>query len=156
MNVALKPLLALATLAAAALFTACGGGGGGSGITTGGVSSWVKGQFSPASSFAALCVAPRTGIDPGTGQAYPDRQGTALDEKNWLRSWTNDLYLWFDEVPDQNPAGFATDAAYFDVLKTTAITASASPRINSISPTSTATWESLSQSGVQPDTARTS
>jgi carboxyl-terminal processing protease len=150
MNIAPKPLSALASIAAAALLTACGGGGGGGGPSTGGVATgWVKGQFSPTSSFAALCVAPRTGIDPGTGQAYPDRAGTALDEKNWLRSWTNDLYLWFGEVPDQDPAGFATDAAYFDVLKTTAITASGKSKDQFHFTYPTATWESLSQSGVQ-------
>jgi carboxyl-terminal processing protease len=150
MNIARKPLLALALIPAAALLTACGGGGGGGGIATGVSSGWVKGQFSPASSLAALCVAPRTGIDPGTGKAYLDHAGTALDEKNWLRSWTNDLYLWFSEVPDQNPAGFATDAAYFDVLKTTAITASGKPKDQFHFTYPTATWESLSQSGVLP------
>lgn len=45
---------------------------------------------------------------PADQQTYPDRAGTALDEKNWLRSWTNELYLWFDEVTDQDPSGFAT------------------------------------------------
>ncbi len=30
--------------------------------------------------------------------------GTTTDENNWLRSWTNDLYLWYNEVPDLNPA----------------------------------------------------
>jgi hypothetical protein len=50
---------------------------------------------------------------------------------------------------DQDPAGFSSDAAYFDVLKTTATTASgkAKDRFHFTYPTST--WESLSQSGVQ-------
>ncbi len=146
-----KPLPAHALIAAMLLLAACGGGGGGGGGTVTGPASsgWVQGQFSPAATFAALCVNPRTGIDPGTGQAYLDRQGTALDEKNWLRSWTNDLYLWFSEVPDQDPVGFATDAAYFDVLKTPAITASGKPKDQFHFTYPTATWESLSQSGVQ-------
>ena len=110
---------------------------------------WVQGQFAPESHFAAMCVTPRTGIDPGTQKAYPDVQGTLLDELNWLRSWNNDLYLWFDQVTDQNPANFATDAAYFDVLKTTQTTPSGKPedRFHFTYPTST--WEQLSQSGVQ-------
>jgi C-terminal processing protease CtpA/Prc len=78
-----------------------------------------------------------------------DRPGTALDEKNWLRSWTNDLYLWFSEVPDQDPAGFASDSAYFDVLKTSATTASGKPKDRFHFTYPTATWESLSQSGVE-------
>jgi carboxyl-terminal processing protease len=152
MNSLRKPLSTLALVAATTLLTACGGGGGGGGGTPSSPmpAGWVEGQFLPTSTFAALCVTPRSGIDPGTGQAYLDRQGTALDEKNWLRSWTNDLYLWFSEVPDQNPAGFATDAAYFDVLKTPAITASGKPKDQFHFTYPTATWESLSQSGVQP------
>src|ERR1700688_674528 len=138
---------------AVALLSACGGGGGGSApaATTPPTSTtaWVQGQFSPPASFAALCVTPRTGTDPVTMQPYPDRAGTALDEKNWLRSWTNDLYLWFSEVPDQAPAGFASDATYFDALKTSAITASGKLKDRFHFTYPTATWEALSQSGVQ-------
>jgi carboxyl-terminal processing protease len=138
---------------AAALLTACGGGGGGGAApavtTTTSAPGWVQGKFSPASTFAALCVSPRTGTDPVTMQPYPDRAGTALDEKNWLRSWTNDLYLWFSEVPDQDPAGFASDATYFDALKTSATTASGKPKDRFHFTYPTATWETLSQSGVQ-------
>jgi carboxyl-terminal processing protease len=138
---------------AVALLSACGGGGGGSApaATTPPTSTtgWVQGQFSPPATFAALCVTPRTGTDPTTMQPYPDRPGTALDEKNWLRSWTNDLYLWFSEVPDQDPAGFASDATYFDALKTSAITASGKPKDRFHFTYPTATWEALSQSGVQ-------
>jgi carboxyl-terminal processing protease len=141
---------------AVALLSACGGGGGGGGgsapaATTPPTSTpqWVQGQFSPPATFAALCVTPRTGTDPATMQPYSDRPGTALDEKNWLRSWTNDLYLWFSEVPDQDPAGFASDATYFDALKTSAITASGKPKDQFHFTYPTATWEALSQSGVQ-------
>jgi carboxyl-terminal processing protease len=141
--------LALTLIAATVLLDACGGGGGGGAMASTNSGAWVQGQFSPASAFAAMCVTPRTGTDPATGKAYLDRPGTALDEKNWLRSWTNDLYLWFSEVPDQDPAGFASDAAYFKVLKTSATTASgkAKDRFHFTYPT--ATWESLSQSGVE-------
>src|SRR5882762_3786909 len=145
--------LVLALIPATALLAACGGSGGGGAPASGGVSNssgWVQGKFSPASAFAAMCVTPRTGTDPGTGKAYLDRPGTALDEKNWLRSWTNDLYLWFSEVPDQDPAGFASDSAYFNVLKTSATTASGKPKDRFHFTYPTATWESLSQSGVEP------
>ncbi len=144
-----------------ALLGSCGGGGGGgSPAPTAGTTTtpsttntpptaWVSGQFSPASTFAAQCVAPRTGIDPAAQQPYPDRQGTLLEELNWLRSWSNDLYLWFDEITDQNPANFSTDAAYFAVLKTTAITASGNPKDKFHFTYATSVWESLEQSGVE-------
>ncbi|HEY2463651.1 MAG TPA: hypothetical protein VGI32_06300, partial [Steroidobacteraceae bacterium] len=80
-------------LVGAAILSSCGGGGSGAGSPP--PAGWVQGQFAPESNFAAMCVTPRTGIDPGTQKAYPDVQGTMLDELNWLRSWNNDLYLWF-------------------------------------------------------------
>src|SRR5258708_24296657 len=137
--------LVLALIPAAALLDACGGGGGGGTMaSTKSTAAWVQGQFSPASAFAAMCVTPRTGTDPATGKAYLDRPGTALDEKNWLRSWTNDLYLWFSEVPDQDPASFASDAVYFTALKTSATTASCQPTDRFHFTYPTATWHALS------------
>jgi len=128
------------------LLSACGGGDGNTSVTPAG---WTSGVFLPASNFVAECAVPRQGTDPITGATYPDVQGSTLDENNWLRSWTNDLYLWFDQVVDQNPALFSTTADYFQVLKTTATTASGAPvdKFHFTYPTST--WESLSGSGTQ-------
>ena len=64
---------------------------------------WVAGSFLPASSFAGKCVNPRSGTDPLTGRSYNEVLGTATDENNWLRSWSNDLYLWYDEIVDRDP-----------------------------------------------------
>ena len=72
---------------------------------------------------------PRSGVDI-EGNAFPDVQGTLGDELFWLRSWTNETYLWNDEVPDQNPYNFATTPAYFDELITPEITASGAPKDN--------------------------
>lgn len=144
--------LSIASVLTAALLAGCGGGGGGDApVPPPGPKgpTWVQGQFAAESTFAAMCVSPRTGVDPGTAKPYPDAQGTLLDELNWLRSWTNDLYLWFDEVPDQNPASFTTDASYFTALKTTALTASGDPKDKFHFTYSTAIWEALSQSGTQ-------
>src|SRR5438270_8630784 len=111
----------LAAIPITVLLGSCGGGGssGSAAATTppGGTggSGWVQGQFSPESTFAAQCVAPRTGTDPVSSKPYPDKKGTLLDQLNWLRSWTNDLYLWYSEVTDQNPANFSSDASYFAV-----------------------------------------
>lgn len=129
----------------ALLLSACGG----SSTSTPAAAGWRPGVFLPESKFAARCAAPRSGTDPVTGVAYPDMAGSTLDENNWLRSWTNDLYLWFDEVTDQDPSLFSSTAAYFQVLKTTAITASGAPKDKFHFTYKTADWESLSGSGVQ-------
>lgn len=137
----LKSLIATAVLIAAIpALAACSGGGGGGGSSTPipsptpiptptptptptPSSSWTQGVYQPASNFEAMCAVPRTGFDI-EGNPYTDVQGTLLDELNWLRSWTHETYLWNDEVTDQDPSGFATTDAYFDVLKTFAVTPS--------------------------------
>jgi carboxyl-terminal processing protease len=129
--------------------TACGGGGSGSGSgtpiqTQGGNSSgltYTPGVFMPSSQFKGKCAAPRAGN-------AADAPGTALDENLWLRSWTNELYLWYSEVPDLDPAGFST-ANYFNVLKTSAKTATGSPKDKFHFTYDTAEWQSFSQSGTQ-------
>jgi carboxyl-terminal processing protease len=105
-------------------------------------------MFQPSAHYVAQCQMPRSGKDPATGMAYPDTQGTTLDENNWLRSWTNELYLWYREVPDQNPALFSTTAAYFDVLKTSATTSSGRPKDRFHFTYPTSQWEQMSGSGV--------
>lgn len=135
------------------ILTACGGGGGGDGGGAGapnpggGTPGWVAGVFAPSSDFDAECVSPRTGIDPATGSPYRDILGTRTDQNNWLRSWTNELYLWYSEVPDLNPASFGTPD-YFEVLKTSATTSSGNPKDRFHFSLSSAEWLALSQSGV--------
>lgn len=122
----------------------CGGGGGGSGgnpLTNPGTgSTWQQGVFLPSSNFDAMCASPR----PGTS----DRQGTRNDENNWLRSWTNELYLWYGEVTDRDPAQYAT-ADYFNLLKTNATTQSGAPKDKFHFTYSTADWLALSQGGTE-------
>ena len=145
---------ALATLALALALAACGGGGGGGGppapSPAPGPSSsgWVAGSFLPAAGFAAQCVSPRTGTDPDTGQPYRDVQGTVLAENNWLRSWSNDLYLWYGEVADRDPGLYTSTAGYFDLLKTPATTSSGRSKDRFHFTYDTAKWLALSQSGV--------
>jgi len=104
----------------------CGGGGGSSSSTATG---WVAGVYPPSAGFAGQC--------------------TTLAENNFLRSWTNEYYLWFDEVVDRNPALWATPA-YFDLLKTTATTPSGNPKDRFHFTFDTAAWNAFSQSGVSP------
>lgn len=138
------------------LLGGCGGGGGSSNnppvatTPTTPVTSepeWEAGVYEPQSQFIAKCETPRSGIDPFTGRAYPDTQGTAMDEKLWLRSWTNDTYLWYDEVDDNDPENFSV-LAYFDQLKTTELTPSGTPKDNFHFSQDTAEYNELSQSGI--------
>jgi C-terminal processing protease CtpA/Prc len=118
------------------LAAACGGGGGGP--TSPPVSppppppassgpTWTQGVFAPAGSFKDRCAVVRTGVDI-EGNPFPDRAGSLLEELFWLRSWTNETYLWNTEVEDRNPATFSDRIAYFNVLKTTATTPSGKPK----------------------------
>lgn len=135
----------------------CGGGGGDGGSPPPvnqppppppPASSWQSGSFLPAGSFAGKCVNPRSGTDPSTGLPYNEVAGTPTDENNWLRSWSNDLYLWYDEIIDRDPGLYPTPA-YFDLLKTPAVTATGRPKDRFHFTYSTADWLSLSQSGVE-------
>ena len=133
-------------MATALLLGGCGGGGG---DTPPSPPTWQSGVYQPLKNFQAMCVAPRAGTDPATGMPYPDKSGTLLDENNFLRSWTNELYLWFDEVVDQDPSLFASTLSYFNVLRTTATTASGAPKDKFHFTYSSADWYALSQGGQQ-------
>jgi hypothetical protein len=112
-------------------------------------STFKPGEFLPASTYVAQCKAPRTGKDPSTGNAYPDKAGSTTTENYWLRSWTNDLYLWYGEVPDSDPAQTNDTLAYFDLLKTNAVTPSGQPKDKFHFTYDTAAWEALSGSGAE-------
>lgn len=144
--------LRLALAASIAALAACGGGGGGSSPAVAvapdpepepAPDQWQPGVFEPASNFKDMCASPRVGA------AFPDTQGTTTDENNWLRSWSNDLYLWYDEIEDRDPALYTTPD-YFDLLKTFATTPTGAPRDRFHFTYPTEEWEALSQSGEQP------
>ncbi|WP_096085560.1 S41 family peptidase [Agaribacterium haliotis] len=78
---------------------------------------WQQGRFEKSASFKDRCELPRSGSD-ASGNAYPDKDGSLVYEKMWLRSWSYESYLWYSEIDDVNPNDFATPQAYFDVLKT--------------------------------------
>ena len=143
-------LMTLPLAAALVALVACGGGGGNSsnGGNGNGNNGWTAGVFLPSASFAAQCVAPRGGNHPITGQPWPDVAGTRTDENNFLRSWSNETYLWYDEITDQNPALFSSSLDYFDELKTDETTASGAPRDKFHFTYETDEWLQLSQSGV--------
>lgn len=115
------PSLTLFTLACTVM-AGCSSGGGGSPKSTSSRSSssvsatWQAGVYAPSLELYQRCAIPRTGNDPYDGQPYIDVQGTAMDEKLWIRSMSNEFYLWYDLLPDPNPANYGI-LNYFDTMK---------------------------------------
>lgn len=134
-----NPLLLLLPVA---LLSACGGGSSNklaSAIpaiptipSTGNELTYVAGAFTQYADLANLCIG--------------SNGGSELAEKLWLRSWSDDTYLWYNEINDQNPAGFTVNA-YFDELKTTALTPSGKLKDQFHFSMPTDEWELLTQSG---------
>ena len=85
-------------------------------------------SFVASSSVSDKCEVPRMGVSAFTGQAFPDQQGTLADEKSWLRSWSDETYLWYREIPNLNPDSFSTTASWFAALKTPALALSGAPK----------------------------
>ncbi len=156
-----QPVLSGSTLLLSLmLVSACGGGGGSAGTTPGNgtttpgtgttppaVPGWVAGQYAAEASLKNFCATPRTGTDPFSGTSYPDKAGDVMHEKLWLRSWSNNTYLWYKELPDLNPAGYGTQA-YFDLLKTSNRTDSGALKDNFHFFQSTAEYKKQTQSAV--------
>ena len=107
---------------------ACGGSGGGSGgagpVVTPPPTGWQSGVFNDADTYRQKCQAPRAGTNPATGQPYPDVAGSTTDENNFLRSYSDDTYLWYNEISDRDPSLYSDPLDYFDLLVTTATTSS--------------------------------
>ena len=127
---------------------ACGGGGDG-GPAAAAPEPWQQGVFAPMERFAAICENPRRGTNPFTGQPFSDMAGSNLHEKNWLRAWTHELYLWFDEVPDVDPAASLGTLEYFHTQKTGELTRSGQPKDRFHFTASTASFTELLVDGTQ-------
>ncbi len=133
----LSTALGAMTLALGLVLSGCSGGGGGGGGSsvappppppppTG--PTYSPGTFAPASSFEGKCENPRINVTI-QGETFNDEQGALIDELFWLRSWTEETYLWNDEVTDQNPYDFDNGniddrLTYFAELRTTETTPS--------------------------------
>jgi hypothetical protein len=131
-----------------ALLAACGGsdhGGNGNGPTP--TSSAYAGKCAPDNTLAR---------DPAGNLASRYTSGTLDDERTWVRSYMDEVYLWYAEMPavdaalppyNITPAQVAMDN-YFEALKSPALTA-ANVRKDSFSFTlPTAQWNALAQAGV--------
>lgn len=112
------------------LLIACGGGGGGGATAPVAVTPTPTDTgtavLASAASLAQQCVAPRAGT--------VDRPGSIDTEKSWVRSFMDETYLWYKDIPVVNAADFTlasngnsvsqTLDAYFQALKTRNTTAS--------------------------------
>ena len=132
---AITPLLVAASLTVAG----CSGGGSESAsnnvtppVTDTSSITWTKGQFTPYAEIALQCKA--------------DQTGSELTEKLWLRSWSNDTYLWYDEIFDRDPAPY-TVAQYFDLLITDELSETGNVKDKFHFSMPTDEWEQLNQSG---------
>lgn len=145
-------LFTLGSILILANITGCGGSNGGDWVGGGGTTkppdiAWQEGVFFSKSLFQHYCEEPRTGADPFNNNApYPDRAGSALQEQLFLRSWTNELYLWYNEVEDQDPSELSV-SEYFNTLKTTQLTEDGAPKDNFHFSQDTAEYKNQTVSG---------
>ena len=82
---------------------------------------WQEGIFCPSDNFHQYCA------DPSKAYRTDAKQGTYVDENNWLRSWSHETYLWYDEIEDMDPA-CCTTPEYFELMKTKETTSSGKPK----------------------------
>jgi C-terminal processing protease CtpA/Prc len=144
----IKPVRCAVTVALVAWMVGCGDGPPSPYAYRNGSYDWVAGEFVPSDVFRAKCESPRTGTNPATNQPYPDVEGSTVDENNFLRSFSNETYLWYGEIVDRNPALFSDSILYFDGLKTDAVTSSGRPKDRFHFTIDSDEWFTLSQSGV--------
>ncbi len=108
---------------------AAGNGGQNNGGQSGSSVPYTAGVFQPYASLSQQC-------------------SSAAAQNNWLRSWINDTYLWYSEVPDLNPNGNSDTEDFFQRLKTPQVTASGADKDKFHFTYDTDEWIALSQSGV--------
>ena len=150
---------ALTTVLCSLTMVACGGGGGGGASSTNTssantntnttetvdnspVNTWVAGQYKSAQSFSNRCETPRTNAN------YQDLIGSVTDENNWIRSWSHETYLWYNELPDIDPKTYSDPLDYFELMKTSAITASGRDKDQFHFTWNTEEYNKLSESGI--------
>ena len=171
----------------ALLLGACGGGGSSSRVqtpvatdnATGGSSdtntgnnssttdsgpTWVEGEYGDWEvDYAGQCENPRTSTD------YDDVAGSTIIENFWIRAYSFDTYLWYDELTDIDPGSdeetldtelsakgrsesWLNDQSitrkYFELMKTFETSPSGYAKDKYHFTYDTERWEQLSQSGI--------
>ena len=130
--------------ALALVLSACGGGGDSSVANSPGIP--------PSAQSAQQCSANNPYAASGL------KTGTLALEKQWLRSYFDEAYLWYSEVPAVDASAalysgsdvYTAMSNYFAALKTSAVTATGSKKdkFGFIYPT--AAWQALAGSGKSP------
>ena len=135
---------------------------------------YTETSLGSANAFAGQCAAPRTAgsIDPFSSQPYGDKLGSLTTEKQWIRAFVNDTYLWYQDVVPQDPGLFVIGATapyvntsdnskasvvlrtnldvvdtYFNSLRSTLFTSSGKPKDQFHFTYATPEWVALSTSG---------
>ncbi len=135
-----------ALLAIGVLAAACGGGGGDDGATDVPPDTALP----PSSSLAQQCA-------PSNPLAPAGQRNASLDtERRWVRSYIDEAYLWYREVPAVDATQAVYNGAdvpqaldnYFNALLTPALTASGRRRDQFSFTYPTAEWDALSRQGV--------
>jgi carboxyl-terminal processing protease len=107
--------------------------------------------FPKAATLLNLCEKPRPGLNPYFfGVPFPDKQGTLADEMAWIRSWINENYLWYNEVPYTlfDPAKFTSAIDYFAVMKSTELSPSAKAKDQFHFTQTSDSWDALQVGGI--------
>ncbi len=120
----------------------CGGGSGSSSSPSSSQDSnsgWVAGRYEAWRNLGGICANPRNNNDV---------RGTITDENSWIRSFSNDTYLWYGDLPDVDPASINSTEIYFDLMKTTALSPTGNPKDQFHYTYDTEKWELLSESGI--------
>jgi carboxyl-terminal processing protease len=144
-----RVLVVASALAVAAFVAACGGGGSDAGTPSFGGDPG-GGSGLPASSTLAQQCARNNPLAPANSTATLDT------ERRWVRSYMDEAYLWYREIPsvNSNDPLFNTASVpesldnYFQALKTRAVTPSGKDKDEFSFTFPTAEWEALSQSGI--------
>jgi carboxyl-terminal processing protease len=129
----------------------------------------------PSSLLAQQCAVPRPSstISPETNQPYGDTQGSLDTEMAWIRSYVNETYLWYLDVPAADPSPYVIGAtvpyvdpsdnvqtmmslatnydvveAYFNSQRSPLWTSSGKPKDQFHFVYVTSDWEALSNSGL--------
>ena len=136
------------------LITACGGGGGGSSSPA---APPIGSTPAPSSALLASSTYAQRCSPDNVNALSSAKTGSLTVEKQWLRSYFDEAYLWPDEVPEINPSAAAytgSDVAraldnYFEDLKSTQLTDSGARRDQFSFTLPTAEWKAQSESGVE-------
>lgn len=138
-TVPLRRAACLAAVSTALLVSACGGGGGSSGpasATTGSTATAVTTSLPSSASLASQC--------------------TPEVEKQWVRSYVDEAYLWYDQVPQVDASAYATPELYFKSLlvRTPDVSGQATDRFSTVMTASAAdTMQGLSTASLDPSIA---